>query len=276
MTKTEQTTSRPPVEYSWEVKDDPAFEERFRATMARKTLRKPPPPFIKGTRAHPERMETEDELCRRTHDFFATFEEDMDFYSEHTPYDVTWMTDWLKRYWVAWDRGIDEDLVRQTVAEDCVYKDPVSFGRPMVGIQAFLDYNYAFFEAIPDLRYDGIPGECSVSVAANGEVLFMARYTGCGHWDEPLRMYPWTKNARALPATGAFMRAVAVDRYHFSPEGRIIRGETLWDAFEGLQMSSVLPSDTSLAFNAMLTVGNWTSRATRLRRKLPIIGGETY
>jgi hypothetical protein len=252
--------------------EEDAFEVKFQACLNRKTLLKDPPVFLKGNLAHPVRVLNEDELIAGTRQFFDEFEAQMAYYSERLDHDVTWLTGWLKRYWAAWSGGIDEDLVRQTVAEDVVYKDPTAFGRPMVGVQNFIDYNQAFFDAATDLRYDALPGLCSVQVSPSGEVLFMARYSGCGHWDKPLRMHPWTKGARAIPATGAFVQLYPVDRYHFNADHQLCRGETLWDPMEAMQLISLLPSDTSLLFRGMMQAGSVGALATRLSRRLPLIG----
>lgn len=46
-----------------------------------------------------------------------------------------WFEGWLKKYWVAWIGGNDEALVYEPIAPDCEYFDPLSFGRPMYGVQ---------------------------------------------------------------------------------------------------------------------------------------------
>lgn len=250
-----------------------AFDARFEALLDRKTLLKPPPEYLKGNLAHPVRVLSEDELCRGTRQFFEELEAQLTYYSERLDHDVMWLNDWLRRYWAAWVGGIDEDLVRQTIAEDVEYKDPTAFGRPMVGIQNFIDYNQAFFDAATDLRYDALPGQVSIQVSPSGEVLFMARYSGCGHWDRPLRMHPWTPGARAIPATGAFVQLFPVDRYHFDEEHKLCRGETLWDPIEAMQLIKVLPSDESLLFRGMMAAGHVGALATRLTRRLPLVGG---
>lgn len=254
-------------------KDRDEFDAKFEAALDRKRLAKPAPKVVQGTRSHAEPVFTEDELNRQTRAFFAETEEQIRFYSEHLGHDVMWLQDWLKKWWWAW-LVRDMDCVRNELCTaDCTYKDPVSFGRPLVGIQEFIDYNDAFFDAIPDWRYDPLPGQLYINVSPNGDVRLAARYIGTGHWTKPLRMYPFDKSAAALPATGAFMQAPAVDRYHFNADGKLFHGETLWDAFEAMQMSSVLPSDDSLAFKVLMQAAGVGALAARVRRNLPIIGG---
>lgn len=251
-------------------KDD--FEAKFQAALDRKRLRTPAPEYVQGTRSHAEPVFSEDELNRQTHEFFLECEQQIRFYSEHLGHDIMWLQDWLKKWWWAWLVRDMECVRTELCTADCTYKDPVSFGRQLVGIDEFIAYNDAFFDAIPDWRYDPLPGQIYINVSPNGDVRLAARYIGTGHWDKPLRMYPFTASAAALPATGAFMQAPAVDRYHFNADGKLCHGETLWDAFEAMQMSSVLPSDDSLAFKALMRAAGVGALANRLRSRLPIIG----
>jgi hypothetical protein len=249
------------------------LEARFQAALDRKCLRKPAPEYVQGARSHAERVIGEDELNRLSRRWFVELEEQTRFYSEKLGHDVMWLNEWFKKYWLAWDQGVDEDALPELLAPDVTYTDPASFGRPIVGIQAFVDYNQAFFDAIPDWRYDLLPGQTCINVTSGGEVSMTGRYLGTGFWEKPLRMYPFDKGAPAMPATGAFMQAPGVDRYYFNAERQLCRGETLWDAFEAMQMSGVLPSDTSLAFRGLLGAGSVAALATRLSRRLPLIGG---
>jgi hypothetical protein len=262
---TKQTTKSAQAE-----KDD--FNAKFELALDRKRLRKPAPARVQGTRSQAEPVFSEDELNRQSRDFFVETEQQLAFYSERLGHDVMWLQDWLKKWWWAW-LVRDMDMVNQLCTADVTYKDPVSFGRQLVGLKEFVDYNDAFFDAIPDWRYDPLPGQIYINVEPDGGVRMAARYIGTGHWDHPLRMYPFDRSAAALPATGAFMQAPAVDRYHFNADGMLFHGETLWDAFEGMQMSGVLPSDDSLAFKALMQAAGVGAFATRVRRRLPIVGG---
>ncbi|MGA4791338.1 nuclear transport factor 2 family protein [Nocardia sp. AB354] len=243
------------------------FEAKFQRALDRRCLKKPAPQFVQGNRSHAQRALGEDELNRLTRRWFVELEEQTTFYSEQLGQDVTWLNAWFKKYWMAWDQGVDEKALPELLAPDVEYKDPVSFGRPMIGIQSFIDYNQAFFDAIPDWRYDLLPGQFFINVTREGEVRLMGRYIGTGFWEKPLRMYPFDKSAPAMPATGAFMQAPAVDRYHFNADRQLYRGETMWDAFEAMQMSNLLPSDSSPVFRALIGAGSVGAVAQRLIRR---------
>lgn len=241
-------------------------EGQFKKDLKRKVLRKPPPEFVQGNKSFAERVIDEGELNANTRQWFVECEKQVAFYSDRLGHDLGWLLEWTKQWWWSW-LVRDMDVVRQLCAEDVVYKDPASFGRPIVGIQAFIDYNEAFFDAIPDWRYDPLPGESFISVHPDGSAQMMVRYVGTGHWDKPLRVYPFDKDALAIPATGAFMQCPAVDRYHFDGGGRLNKGETLWDGFEAMQMSGVLPSADGLPFRALLAAAQAPALATRLSRR---------
>ncbi|MFG3522186.1 nuclear transport factor 2 family protein [Nocardia nova] len=243
------------------------FEAKFQRALDRTCLKKPIPQFVQGNRSYVQRAIGEDELNRLTRQWFVELEDQTRFYSETLGQDVMWLNEWFKKYWMAWDQGVDEKALPELLAPDVEYKDPVSFGRPMVGIQSFIDYNQAFFDAIPDWRYDLLPGQFFINVTREGEVRLMGRYIGTGFWEKPLRMYPFDKSAPAMPATGAFMQAPAVDRYHFNADRQLARGETMWDAFEAMQMSNLLPSDTSPVFRALIAAGSAGAAMQRLIRR---------
>lgn len=249
-------------------------ERKFEAALSRRTLRKPPPEFLQGNRGEAVRCLSEDELIAGTKQFFREMEEQLRFYTDKLGHDVMWFNDWLRKYWAAWSGGIDEAAVREVLSPTVSYKDPLSFGRIMVGAQAFIDYNQAFFDAAPDLRYDALPGQAAINVTPSGEVLFMARYVGCGHWDEPLRMYPFTPGSKGIPGNGVFTQLYPVDRYHFTADGVMSHGETLWDPLDALQLIKALPSDESLVFKSLVVAGGVVSTASRLRRHLPLVGAK--
>jgi len=247
---------------------DAAFEKRFQAALDRKAFKKPLPEYFGGNRTNPIKVVREYELCEGTRRFFDDLHLQLDFYTKKLGHDVMWFDGWLKKYWVAWLGGIDVGLVHEVVAPECEYVDPLSFGRVMVGVQAFIDYNQGFFDATPDLRYDAIPGQCSIAVSPAGELTFMARYYGTGHWEKPLRMYPFAKGSPEIPATGCFMQGTAVDRYHFNANHKLCRGETLWDPLGFMQIIGLVPNDESAAFRMLMKAGTAKAAAGNL----PVIG----
>lgn len=248
-------------------------EATYQRALSRLSIAKPMPRFVQGNRSEAIATVTEVELQDMTRQLFAEVEDQCAFYTERLGNDVMWVTDWLKMYWSAWSGGIDEDLVRATVQDDCAYKDPLSFGRTMHGIQAFIDYNQAFYDAASDLAYYLIPGEVSLQVSRKGDVIFMGRYVGCGNWVNPLRMYPFTPGSPAIPGTGAYIQGYPVDRYHLNPQTRkVYKGETLWDPFELLQIQRLMPADTGLAFKALVAAGKVVTPAIKLSRRLPLVG----
>ena len=50
-------------------------------------------------------------------------------------------------------------LNHELYAPDIRYTDVTTFGRTIVGIDEFVKYNFAFFDAIPDWRYDPLPDQ---------------------------------------------------------------------------------------------------------------------
>jgi len=224
-------------------------EDAFKGALSRQKLKKPAPAFVQGNRSHRVRVITEPELNAMTTQWFVEFEKKISFY-EKLGYDLSWFSLWLKKWWWAWFE-YDMELVGELCMHDIVYKDPVSFGRPLIGLKEFIAYNDAFFDAIPDWRYDPLPNQFYFDVSPGGEVRFAVRYIGTGHWDGPLKVYPFDKKSLAIAGTGAFMQCSAVDRYHFNSDRKMCEGETLWDAFDALQMSGLLPNDTSPAFRAL-------------------------
>lgn len=248
---------------------DEAFEPRFQAALDRKAFKKPLPKYFGGNRTTPIKVVREEELCQGTRIFFDDLEKQLRFYSDRLGHDVMWFEDWLKKYWVAWLGGIDKALCHEVLHPDVEYVDPLSFGRVMVGVQGFIDYNQAFFDATPDLRYDAIPGQASVQVSPDGQLTFMARYYGTGYWEKPLRMYPFTPGSVAIPATGCFMQGTAVDRYHFCMKTRkLIRGETLWDPLGFMQMIGLIPNDATPQFHALMKAGTLRAKMNHL----PFVG----
>ena len=242
-------------------------DAKFEEALDRKLLAKAPPEFVVGNRSQAERVYDEDELNANTRAWFADFEEQVRHY-ETLGHDLQWLIDWTKKWWWSW-LVRDLDVVREICTEDMKYKDPVSFGKTMVGIQEFIDYNVAFFDAVPDWRYDPLPGQFYLNVAADGSARMMVRYVGTGHWDAPLRLYPFDETAQSLPGNGAFIQCPAVDRYDFDADGRLGDGETLWDAFDAMQMSGLFPKADSIQFKLVMNAAKLPNLAARVRRHLP-------
>ncbi|MGW0057450.1 nuclear transport factor 2 family protein [Nocardia nova] len=241
--------------------------EKFEQAMDRRMLKKAPPKLFRGNRSQAERVFTEDELNANARTWFQQFEEQISFY-EKLGHDLQWVVDWTKKWWWSW-LVRDFDVVAELCTRDVTYKDPVSFGKTLVGLQEFIDYNVAFFDAIPDWRYDPLPGESFLQVNPDGTVQMMVRYLGTGHWDGPLKVYPFDETATSLPGNGAFMQCSAVDRYYWNADHMLYKGETLWDAFEGLQGSGVFPEAGSLPFKLLMNALRVPNTAARLRRSLP-------
>ena len=197
-------------------------EEAFNAALSRQKLRKPAPATVKASRSHPVNVISEPDLNAMTKQWFVEFEEKIKFY-EKLGHDLSWFSMWLKKWWWSWFE-YDMELIGELCMPDVVYKDPVSFGRPLVGMKEFVSYNDAFFDAIPDWRYDPLPNQFYFDVSPGGEVRFACRYIGTGHWDFPLKLYPFQTDSLTIPGTGAFMQCPAVDRYHFNNDGQMYEG----------------------------------------------------
>ncbi|MGW0057447.1 hypothetical protein A5780_26975 [Nocardia sp. 852002-20019_SCH5090214] len=235
------TAQRPTSNYS---------EEKFQRALKKRRWRQPAPEFVTGNRGEPVRSRSEDQLTADAVQWFAEFEAKLAFY-EKLGVELSWLLEWTKKYWWSWlerDMSINHELY----APDVRWKDVSSFGRTMVGIDEFVKYNFCFFDAIPDWRYDPIPGQVYLDVTPEGQVRFAVRYVGSGHWDGPLRLYPYDDTAPAIPGTGRFVQVSAVDRYHFDSSGRMFEGETLFDILDGLQSSMLLPRDDSWQFHALM------------------------
>lgn len=113
----------------------------------------------------------------------------------------------------------------------------------------FLDANRAV--PIPDWRYDPLPDQVYLDITPKGKVRTVIRYIGSGHWDGPLRPYPYDASAPVLYGNGRFIQCPAIDRYHFNEQGLMEEGETLYDAFDVTQRGGILPRDDSWQFRAL-------------------------
>lgn len=243
-------------------------EEKLERALERHTMLKGrAPQIVRGNRSQAERVYSEDELNANAKTWFREFETQLEFYAK-LGHDVSWVLDWTKKWWYSW-LVRDMEVAAEICTADMTYKDPVCFGKPLVGLDEFVAYNFAFFDAIPDLRYDPLPGQSFLQINPDGTAQMMVRYIGTGHWDAPLKLYPFDKTAPALPGNGAFMQCSAVDRYYWDADHKLYHGETLWDGFDVMQMSGIFPKAESLQFKLLMNGLKVPSAAARLRRLLP-------
>lgn len=233
-------------------------EEKFQQALRTPRLARPVPEFLDANRGTPVRAIPEAELQASTRAWFDDFERKIDFYRK-LDIDLSWLMDWAKKYWWSW---IDRDMSynHELYAADLRYTDVSSFGRTIVGIDDFVTYNMAFFDAIPDWRYDPLPGQIYIDVTPERTVRTVIRYIGSGHWSGALRLFPYDGTAPAIYGNGRFIQCPAVDRYHFDENGLMAEGETLYDAFDVTQRAGILPRDDSWQFKALFAA----SRITRL------------
>lgn len=231
-------------------------ETLFQEALATTRLRRPVPEFLAGNRAGGKvRALGEDELMAMTRQWFLDYEDKIAAYRT-LGVDISWTLEWAKKYWWSWlqrDMSLNDELY----THDMKYKDPTAFGRIIEGHEEFLKYNFAFFDAIPDWRYDPLPGQVYVDVTPEGNIRLVIRYIGSGHFDGPLRFYPYDESAPAIHGVGTFVQCTAVDRYHFDADGLMYEGETLFDLLDALQSAGVVPADDSWQFKAV-------ARASRL------------
>jgi len=227
-------------------------EERFREALAKPRLRQPLPEYLQGNRAGGKvRVMQEDELNAMTKQWFVEFDRKVEYY-RGLGIDLDWMVEWSKKYWWSWLMR-DMSLNHELYTPDMKYKDPTSFGRIIVGMEEFQRYNFAFFDAIPDWRYDPLPGQVYVDLTPEGEARIMIRYIGSGHFSGSLRFYPYDETAPILHGVGTFVQCTAVDRYHFNADHLMYEGETLWDFIDAAQSSGILPSGESRLFKALMS-----------------------
>lgn len=147
----------------------------------------------------------------------------------------------------------DMSLNDELYTPDLQYSDVSSLGRTIVGLDEFVKYNFAFFAAIPDWRYDPLPGEVYVDITPEEEVRVIVRYIGSGHWSGPLRLYPYDDKAPTIYGTGVFIQCQAIDRYYFNRDKLMYKGDTSYDIFEALQTVGILPGDDSWKFHAIMS-----------------------
>lgn len=241
-------------------------ETKFQEALALPRLNQPIPEFLPGNRAGGRvRTITEPELNAMTAQWFADYEKKIAFYAEHG-LDIAWTLEWAKKYWWSWLMR-DMSLNHELYTDDLRYKDPSTFGRIMVGQEEFVTYNFAFFDAIPDWRYDPLPGQVYIDLTPEGEVRMCVRYIGTGHFSGSLRFYPYDDGAPTLHGNGTFLQCTAVDRYHFNADGLMYEGETLFDLLDATQSAGILPGDDSRLFKVLIGASRIPNIVHRIRSR---------
>lgn len=240
-------------------------ETAFRQALAQPRLRRPVPEYLESNRAEPIRVLQEHELQEMTRQWFDAFERKLEFYGKLR--DVSWLMDWAKKYWWSWLKR-DMSLNHELYAPNLRYTDVTTFGHTITGIDEFVRYNFAFFEAIPDWRYDPLPDQVYIDVTPEGRVRTMIRYIGSGHWDGPLRLHPYDDTAPVIHGTGRFIQCPAVDRYHFNEDGLLEEGETLYDVIDGTQRAGVLPPGDSKRLKLLFGASKIPASLLTLRRRI--------
>ena len=128
-------------------------------------------------------------------------------------------------------------------------------------------YNFAFFDAIPDWRYDPLPGQVYIDLTPDGELRMCIRYIGTGHFSGALKFYPYDDNAPVLHGNGTFVQCAAIDRYHFNADGLMYEGETVFDLLDATQSAGILPGDDSLVFKTLFSASRIPAMLNRFRSR---------
>jgi len=244
--------------------DQAKFEEALKLPR----LKPPIPEYLRGNRGgRPVKVLTEPELTARTRQWFLDYEKKIEYYAKHG-IDIAWTLEWAKKYWWSWLMR-DMSLNTELYTKDIEYTDTSSFGRVIRGLDEFEKYNFAFFNAIPDWRYDPLPGEVFVDFAPDGEVRVIVRYVGSGHFSGALRLHPYDDSAPTIYGTGAFIQCTAVDRYYFNKDHLMYKGDTSYDIFEGFQAVGILPPDDSRLFHTILGATKLATLVPKLWRSIP-------
>ncbi len=245
-------------------------QAKFEEALATPRLKPPIPEYLAGNRGGSRvKVLTEPELNVRTRRWFEEYEKKIEYYAKHGM-DIAWTLEWAKKYWWSWlmrDMSLNEELY----TPDLEYTDVSSLGRTIVGLDEFVTYNFAFFDALPDWRYDPLPGEVYVDFTAEGETRVVVRYTGSGHWSGPLHLYPYDDKAPTIYGTGVFIQCQGVDRYYFNKDGLMYKGDTSYDIFEALQTVGILPSDESRRFKAVMGSTRVLVALRNSWRKIPFL-----
>ncbi|MGW8815988.1 nuclear transport factor 2 family protein [Gordonia terrae] len=244
-------------------------EEAFQEALARPRLAKPVPEYLDANRGVPIRAIPEAELQRTTEEWFEAFDRKLVHLSNAHDTDLSWIMTWAKKYWWSFlvrDMSVNEELY----ATDLRYTDVTTFGRTIVGIDDFVTYNFAFFDAIPDWRYDPLPDQAYIDIQPDGTVRTVIRYIGSGHFSGALRMYPYDRSAPTIYGDGRFIQAPAVDRYHFDADGLMEEGETLYDFIDAVQRAGIMPRDDSKLVRSLFAASRLPVLARGVRERLGV------
>ncbi|MGW4535944.1 nuclear transport factor 2 family protein [Nocardia sp. NPDC004340] len=233
-------------------------DHQFQQALAQSRLAQPIPKIL-GNRAAPVEVLDEQALTAMTTRWFDEYEQKIAFYADHG-LDIAWTLDWAKKYWWSW-QARDMSYNHELYTPDLRYKDVTTLGATIVGLDEFVAYNFAFFDAIPDWRYDPIPGQSFVDITPGGEVRIVVRYYGSGHLRGPLKLHPYGDDAVSIPGNGAFVQCTAVDRYHFNTDHLMYEGETLYDLVDAVQTAGLLPGPKTGSFRWMMRGAALATRA---------------
>lgn len=242
-------------------------EQQFQDALRQPRLRGPVPEYLNSNRGEPIRVIQEHELQAQTAAWFDMFDRKLEQYGKAFGQDLGWLMQWAKKYWWSFlvrDMSHNEELY----AKDLRYTDVSAFGHTIVGIDDFVTYNFAFFDAIPDWRYDPLPDQVYLDITPEGTVRTVIRYIGSGHWSGPLRMHPYDDSAPVVYGTGRFIQCPAVDRYHFNEEGLMEEGETLYDLIDGTQRAGVLPRGDSWQFKLLFGASRVPAAVDDIKRRI--------
>lgn len=251
---------------------DELFDEaQFQLALAQSRLRGQVPPYLNSNRAQPTKVIQEPELQAMTKQWFVDCERKLASYRDRG-IELGWLIEWSKKYW--WSFLVrDMDLNVEFYAADLRYHDPSTLGATIVGIDDFVTYNFAFFDAIPDWRYDPLPNQVYVDITPEGTARMVVRYIGSGHWTGPLKFHPYDESAPALYGNGQFLQCPAVDRYHFNDDGLMEEGETLFDLLDGLQRLGAVPRGDSWQFRAISAASRATATYQKARCRVAGLRG---
>ncbi|MFF0613613.1 nuclear transport factor 2 family protein [Nocardia tengchongensis] len=239
----------------------PVFtDQQFQQALAQSRLAQPIP-LLLSNRATPVEVLDEAALTKMTTAWFDEYEQKIAFYAEHG-LDIAWTLDWAKKYWWSW-QARDMSSNHELYTPDLRYKDVTTLGATIVGLDEFVAYNFAFFDAIPDWRYDPIPGQSFVDITPAGEVRIVVRYYGSGHLVGPLKLHPYDADAVSIPGNGAFVQCTAVDRYHFNTDHLMYEGETLYDLVDAVQTAGLLPGPSTNSFKWLMRGAALATRAAK-------------
>ncbi|MEV0509253.1 nuclear transport factor 2 family protein [Nocardia tengchongensis] len=224
-------------------------DQQFQQALAQSRLAQPIP-LLLSNRATSVEVLDEAALTKMTTAWFDEYEQKIAFYAGHG-LDIAWTLDWAKKYWWSW-QARDMSFNHELYTPDLRYKDVTTLGATIVGLDEFVAYNFAFFDAIPDWRYDPIPGQSFVDITPSGEVRIVVRYYGSGHLVGPLKLHPYDTDAVSIPGNGAFVQCTAVDRYHFNTDHLMYEGETLYDLVDAVQTAGLLPGPSTSSFKWLM------------------------